>query len=120
MSKRRQHNRAIPSRPTIPVPSAQYDPYQMAWLMGTLPDNVPVKLPVTERTLLGLPAAHAAVSKIANAVGQMMVAADVLKADGRTPIVPVPSIIDKPNGLYDSFVFFKEVCTTALMRGNWL
>lgn len=105
--------------PPIPVPSSTYDPYQMAWLMGQLPDSPPLRLPVSEKTLLGLPAAHAAVSKIANAVAQMMCAADVFGADGRTP-VGVPSIVIEPNPGYDAFTFWKEVASTALMRGNYV
>jgi HK97 family phage portal protein len=78
------------------------------------------RLPVNERTVAGLAGAWAAVTRIANAVSQMMTAADALGPDGRTPLATVPAVLADPCSGYDSFTFWKECVSTALMRGNFV
>lgn len=105
-------------RPPIPSEIAQsHDPFALAALLGLTPTSPLV--PVTDRTVLGLPAAWAAVNRISNAVAQMMTGADVLTED-RTPITPRPLIVDRPNVGYGRFTFWKEAASVALMRGNYV
>lgn len=78
-----------------------------------------VRLPVNERTVSGLTGAWAAVAKISNAVGQMMSCADALGPDGITEIA-TPTVLSDPCSGYDSFTYWREVTSTALMRGNWI
>lgn len=90
------------------------------WLYSVLGLNVPsTSLPVTEKTVNGLTGVSAAVSKIANAASLMMVGAEVFAADGRTSMT-VPNIVSDPCTGYDSFVYWKEVLSCGLMRGNFI
>lgn len=102
--------------PPVPQSVARIDPYEMAALMGLAP--AATRLPVTDRTVVGLPAAWAAVNKVSNAVSQMMVGAEVL--DGRESLDPRPTIVERPNNGYGSFTFWKEVVTTTMLRGNYI
>jgi HK97 family phage portal protein len=78
-------------------------------------------LPVNERTTYGLVGAWAAVNKISSAVSQMMVGAQAFQPDGRTEILPVPTVLENPCTNYtSSFTYWKELVSTALMRGNWV
>ena len=106
-------------RPPVPqaVAAENVDPATWASILGIeLPSQV--RLPVTERNVLGLPAAWACVNRIANAVATMMAGADVY--EGRTVIDPRPQVVDRPNWNYKRFEFWKEVCSTALVRGNYV
>jgi len=77
------------------------------------------RLPVTETTVRGLPAAWAALAKISNAVGQMMVGAVVVAADGITEIA-TPPVVDNPDVTLDSFTYWKMAAATAVCRGNYI
>lgn len=106
-------------RPPVPHAdaAASIDPHTWAAILGIeLPGRV--RLPATDRNVLGLPAAWAAVNRIANAVAQMLASADVMA--GRAVVAPRPQIVDRPNINYGRFVFWKELVATALMRGNWV
>ena len=106
-------------RPPVPHQTAaqNIDPYAWAAMLGIeLPSQV--RLPATERNVYGLPAAWACVGRISNAVATMMAGADVV--DGRTVINPRPQVVDRPNFNYKRFEFWKEVTSTALMRGNYV
>lgn len=101
--------------PPIPQPQMAGDPWALHQLLyGGDPT---VRLPVTERTLLGLPAAWSAVAKISNAAAQMLRSADVY-LDGDQ--VEVPQVVRRPNYGYGPFSFYKEIVSTALVRGNWV
>jgi len=89
----------------------------LATLMGWYQQTT--RLAATDRNVLGLPGAWAAVNKIANAVATMMTAADAFGPDGRT-VIKLPSVLDDPYALLDSFTFWKMVTTTALCRGNFV
>lgn len=101
--------------PPIVAPQMTGDPWALYQLLnGTDPT---ARLPVSERTLLGLPAAWSAVSKISNAAGQMLRGADVY--DGAT-LVDKPQVVRRPNYGYGPFTFYKEVVSTAMVRGNYV
>ncbi len=113
------------ARPSLPRPvGAQSTGSDNAALHNLIYGNLTpsVRLPVNEETAYGLVGVNAAVTKIANAVGQMMSAADVYGPDGRTPLATVPNIVADPGvGLFmDPFVYWKEVVSHGLMRGNWI
>jgi HK97 family phage portal protein len=86
-------------------------------LLGIAMPTTP--LPVTDQSVRGLPAAWAALNKIANAVGQMMADADTYSGDEITKIES-PQVVDQPDVTLDSFTYFKMVASTAICRGNWL
>lgn len=101
-----------------PVPQASTTTTDALALASLLGIEIPrISLAVTQRTVLGLPAAWACVSRITNAVAQMMTGADVYR--GRE-LVDRPPVVDRPNVNYGRFVFWKEVAATALMRGNYV
>lgn len=114
----------IRARPRVPRPpqlqgvTGDYGSALWNVVMGQSSDDV--RLPVTERTVSGLVGAWAAVAKIANAVAQMMVAADAMLGDGRTPMATVPTVLSDPCSGYDSFTYWRETTSTALMHGNFV
>ena len=69
---------------------------------------------VTSKTVIGLPAIGAAVSKVANAVAAMMTAARVSGRDG------MPLVAARPSRLYGTYEWWQMVTTTLLMRGNFV
>lgn len=75
------------------------------------------RLPVNERTALGLIGAWSAVRKISNAVGQMMATADTLAPDRRT-ILDAPPVVADPCVWYDPFDYWREITSHGLMRWN--
>jgi HK97 family phage portal protein len=109
-------------KPQPRPPEMQSQTGSLDWLysvLGVVAPNAP--LPVTERTTYGLVGAWAAVNKIASSVAQMMVGAQAFAPDGRTEILPVPTVLESPCANYtSSFVYWKEVVSSALMRGNWV
>ena len=79
-------------------------------LYGALPTGT--QLPATQRNMLGLPGAHAAVSKIANNAAHMLLEATVEGAATR------PQVVSDPCTEYDPFTFWKTLLATAMCRGN--
>jgi len=113
----------VRARPRQPRPvEAQSQTGSWEALYGLLGITQPTaSLPVTERTTYGLVGCWAAVNKISSAVSQMMVGAQAFQPDGRTEILPVPGVLESPCSTYTgSFVYWKELVSTALMRGNWV
>lgn len=79
-------------------------------LYGALPAGT--SLPATQRTMLGLAGAWAAVNRITNATAMMLTEANVEGTTGR------PRVVDDPCSEYDPFTFWKTLVATALCRGN--
>lgn len=98
-------------RRTPQLTTTQHDAAAMYRLLyGALPGGL--RLPVTDRTVLGLAGAWAAVSRIANNVALMLTEATVEGADER------PTVVADPCTEFDPFTFWKTAVATALCRGN--
>ena len=82
-------------------------------VFGSQPDAVYVNA----RTAAGLPALDAGVTLIASQVAQMMVAADVLDANGQ-PITPTPTIVRRPFPAMTATEWWEMVLRSLLMHGN--
>jgi hypothetical protein len=106
------------ARPPAMQSSSALDSEALATILGLSVDSSSVAVPVNETTVRGLTGAWAAVNKIANNVGQMMSAAGVI-APGGAALNP-PAVVTDPCVLYDPFVYWSEVVTTGLPRGNWI
>lgn len=114
----------VRSRARVPRPaavqSAAFDYGSPLWSIVNGQVAESARLPVNERTVSGLAGCWAAVMKISNAVAQMLVGADAFGSDGRTPLPTVPAVLAEPCAGYDSFTYWRECVSTALMRGNWI
>lgn len=114
----------IRARPRVPRPpqlqgvTGDYGSALYNIVNGVVSDDV--RLPVTERTVSGLVGCWAAVAKISSATAQMLVAADAMGPDGRTPMATVPTVLSDPCSGYDSYVYWREALSTALMHGNFV
>lgn len=117
-----KHSLAYRARPRQPRPatiqgSADYNLEAFREVLGL---SVNGRIAPTERTLFGLPAAWAALNKMANPVAMMMTDAQVMAADRRTPIEPTPGIVEYPSADLDPFTYWKMVATSAICRGNFI
>lgn len=83
-------------------------------------DTASMRLYPNERNVHGLAGAWAALLKISNACAQMMVGADAYGPDGITELTPAPTVLDEPCTGYDPFVYWKEVFSHGVARGNWI
>lgn len=109
------------ARPHQPVPigaqSGSTDSYALARLLGMYSDTV--TRPINADTVLGLPAANFATSRIANGVAAMLVGADAIAPDGVTVINPRPTILARPTALYPAIRFWGEVVRSLVISGNF-
>lgn len=113
-------HRARPRQPR-PATLQGYSDYNLEAfreVLGLAPSTT--RLLPTERTMLGLPAAWAALNKVANPVAMMMTDAQVIGPDKRTPIEPTPQVVEYPSADLDPFTYWKLVCTSAICRGNFV